>query len=162
MSSSLGITTDKDSAAVIEAGHLRTDHLLHNIGRRAVSGGFVTVGAQAAKFVLNFTAAAVLARLLSPRDFGLVGMVLGVTALVGIFNVLGLSTVMELFTLGEGHYTEKDITEAARALTGWSLDRPAEKFINRPMFHDYGMKTVLGRTGNLLGEEVLEQIVAQP
>jgi len=31
--------------------------------------------------------------------------------------------VMELFTLGEGHYTEHDITEAARALTGWSLDR---------------------------------------
>ena len=31
--------------------------------------------------------------------------------------------VMELFALGEGHYTEKDITEAARALTGWSLDR---------------------------------------
>jgi O-antigen/teichoic acid export membrane protein len=92
VSSSLGITTDKDSAAVLESGHLRTDHLLHNIGHRAVSGGFVTVGAQAAKFVLNFTAAAVLARLLSPRDFGLVGMVLGVTALVGIFNVLGLST----------------------------------------------------------------------
>jgi uncharacterized protein (DUF1800 family) len=37
--------------------------------------------------------------------------------------------VMELFSLGEGHYTEHDITEAARALTGWSLDR-----LNRNMF----------------------------
>ena len=41
--------------------------------------------------------------------------------------------VMELFTLGEGHYTEHDITEAARALTGWSLDRHEQKFIYRPL-----------------------------
>lgn len=70
--------------------------------------------------------------------------------------------VMELFTLGEGHYTEKDITEAARAFTGWSLDRETRKFMDRPGMHDQGVKTVLGRTGNLNGEDVLEQIVAQP
>jgi uncharacterized protein (DUF1800 family) len=70
--------------------------------------------------------------------------------------------VMELFALGEGHYTEHDITEAARALTGWSLDRPSEKFVYRPGAHDGGTKTVLGRTGNLDAEEVIEQIVAQP
>ena len=70
--------------------------------------------------------------------------------------------VMELFSLGEGHYTEKDVTEAARALTGWSLDRQNEKFIYRPFFHDNGLKTVLGRTGNLNGEDVMVQIVAQP
>jgi len=82
----------KASAAISEREHLRTDHLLHNLGKRAISGGFVTVAAQAAKFVLNFAAAAVLARLLSPKDFGLVGMVLVVTGLVGIFRELGLST----------------------------------------------------------------------
>jgi len=70
--------------------------------------------------------------------------------------------VMELFALGEGHYTEKDITEGARALTGWSLDRPAEKFVYRPGIHDEGTKTFLGRTGNLDAEAVIEQIVAQP
>ena len=82
-----------DPVSTPEAGqeHFRTDHLLQNIGHRAVSGGFVTVGAQAAKFTLNFLAAAVLARLLSPRDFGLVGMVLGVTAMVQVFSQLGLS-----------------------------------------------------------------------
>jgi len=69
---------------------------------------------------------------------------------------------MELFSLGEGHYTEKDVTEAARALTGWSLDRNADRFIYRPAFHDDGIKTVLGLTGNLDGEDVMAQIVRQP
>jgi O-antigen/teichoic acid export membrane protein len=74
-----------------EGKHFATDHLLQDIGRRAVSGSFVTVGAQGLKFLLNFLAAAILARLLSPEDFGLVGMALGVTALVGVFSQLGLS-----------------------------------------------------------------------
>jgi uncharacterized protein (DUF1800 family) len=69
---------------------------------------------------------------------------------------------MELFTLGEGHYTEKDVTEAARAMTGWSLDRPNEEYLYRPRIHDHGVKTVLGRTGDLNGRDVLETIVAQP
>ena len=70
--------------------------------------------------------------------------------------------VMELFSLGEGHYTEHDITEGARALTGWSLDRINQKYIYRPFFHDNGNKTFLGRTGNLDGTDVISQIVAQP
>ncbi len=70
--------------------------------------------------------------------------------------------VMELFTLGEGHYTEKDVTEAARALTGWTYDRANEEFVNRPRLHDTGLKTVLGRTADLTGEEVLSLIVSQP
>ena len=70
--------------------------------------------------------------------------------------------VMELFALGEGHYTEKDIAEAARALTGWSLERQQEKFILRPRIHDEGQKTFLGRTGNLNGEDVIRIIVEQP
>ena len=70
--------------------------------------------------------------------------------------------VMELFSLGEGHYTEKDITEAARALTGWSYDRLNQKYVYRPAFHDNGTKTFLGRTGDLNGDDVIAQIVAQP
>src|SRR5580692_7920850 len=70
--------------------------------------------------------------------------------------------VMELFSLGEGNYTEKDVTEGARALTGWSLDRLNQRFVYRPEFHDNGIKTFLGLTGNLTGEDVLAQIVAQP
>jgi uncharacterized protein (DUF1800 family) len=70
--------------------------------------------------------------------------------------------VMELFALGEGHYTEHDISEGARALTGWSLDRLDQKYIYRPFLHDNGEKTFLGRTGNLDGDDVIAQIVAQP
>jgi uncharacterized protein (DUF1800 family) len=70
--------------------------------------------------------------------------------------------VMELFALGEGHYTEKDIAEAARALTGWSYDRPHQKFVERPFTHDRGQKTILGKTGNFDGQDFLEMVVAQP
>ena len=70
--------------------------------------------------------------------------------------------VMELFALGEGHYTEKDIAEGARALTGWSFEFRDQTFIDRPFIHDNGDKTFLGRTGNLNGDDVIETIVAQP
>ncbi|HUD82013.1 MAG TPA: DUF1800 domain-containing protein [Candidatus Saccharimonadales bacterium] len=70
--------------------------------------------------------------------------------------------VMELFALGEGHYTEHDITEGARALTGWSLDQDNQKFIYRPRIHDDGEKTFLGRTGDLDGDDVIATIVGQP
>ena len=70
--------------------------------------------------------------------------------------------VMELFTLGEGNYTEKDVTEAARAMTGWTLSRQAQKYEYREFMHDEGEKTVLGKTGNLNGLDILKLIVDQP
>ena len=70
--------------------------------------------------------------------------------------------VMELFTLGEGHYTEKDVTEAARAFTGLTYDRLQQVSTYRPFIHDPGTKTVLGKTGNLDWSDVLQQIVSQP
>ena len=70
--------------------------------------------------------------------------------------------VMELFALGIGNYTEKDVTEGARALTGWSLDRAEQRFVYRPNYHDEGIKTYLGLTGNLDGDDAIAQIVAQP
>ncbi len=70
--------------------------------------------------------------------------------------------VMELFVLGEGHYTERDVTEAARALTGWSYERGEQEFVHRPMAHDTGSKTILGQTGYFRGEDVLRIITSQP
>lgn len=70
--------------------------------------------------------------------------------------------VMELFTLGEGHYSERDIKEVARAFTGWSIDPEKGEFLFRPAAHDEGAKTVLGRTGQFDGDAVLEILLAQP
>ncbi|MBL0140810.1 MAG: DUF1800 domain-containing protein [Betaproteobacteria bacterium] len=70
--------------------------------------------------------------------------------------------VMELFTLGEGHYAEKDIKEAARAFTGWSLDRDTGEFRYRPFFHDGGMKTIFGRSGRFDGDDVLALLLERP
>lgn len=70
--------------------------------------------------------------------------------------------LMELFTLGEGNYTEQDVTEAARAFTGWSYDRIRQEFVWRPAIHDTGTKTVLGVTGNLDGNDVIATIVEHP
>lgn len=63
--------------------------------------------------------------------------------------------VMELFTLGRGHYTESDVKEAARAFTGWSANAKGE-FIFRKFQHDAGSKTILGHTGNFGGDDVLD------
>ncbi|HEX2533692.1 MAG TPA: DUF1800 domain-containing protein [Chitinophagaceae bacterium] len=68
--------------------------------------------------------------------------------------------VMELFTLGRGHYSEQDIREAARAFTGWSADRRGV-FQFRPFQHDDGVKTLFGKTGKLTGEEVLDLLLEQ-
>jgi len=68
---------------------------------------------------------------------------------------------MELFTLGEGHYAERDVKEAARAFTGWSLDRDTGEFTYRRLWHDYGEKTVLGTSGRLDGDEVIDILLAR-
>lgn len=68
--------------------------------------------------------------------------------------------VMELFTLGRGNYTEHDVKEAARAFTGWSAS-PKGEYLFRRFQHDYGSKTVLGKTGNFDGEEVLNILLDQ-
>ncbi|MFL9983312.1 DUF1800 domain-containing protein [Paraburkholderia sediminicola] len=70
--------------------------------------------------------------------------------------------VMELFTLGEGHYTQRDVSEAARAYTGWSLDPDTQAYGWRANQHDDGDKTVLGQTGPFDGDQVLDILLARP
>jgi uncharacterized protein (DUF1800 family) len=53
--------------------------------------------------------------------------------------------VMELFTLGEGHYSQRDVAEAARAYTGWTLDPNTLAYQFNPKIHDDGDKNVLGQ-----------------
>ena len=70
--------------------------------------------------------------------------------------------ILELFSLGVGNYTEKDIKEAARAFTGWTFNDTGSAFMNRPNLHDDGAKTFLGRTGNFAGEDIVDVILKQP
>jgi hypothetical protein len=63
--------------------------------------------------------------------------------------------VMELFSLGVGNYTEKDIQEAARAFTGWHHDTEVTKFEFNRDLHDDGNKTVFGQTGPFNGEDII-------
>ncbi|HZT79805.1 MAG TPA: DUF1800 domain-containing protein, partial [Gemmataceae bacterium] len=67
--------------------------------------------------------------------------------------------LMELFSLGIGHYTEKDIREAARAFTGWEI-RGTEPVFNAGQ-HDTGVKTVLGKSGKFKGEDVVNICLEQ-
>jgi uncharacterized protein (DUF1800 family) len=82
------------------------------------------------------------------------------------YNVKGAANenfareVMELFTMGVGNYSEKDVRECARAFTGWYFDDLT--FRVDPAKHDNGEKTFLGRTGNFDGVDVLKIIFEQP
>ncbi len=66
--------------------------------------------------------------------------------------------VMELFTLGRGNYTERDIKEAARAFTGWQFT-PEGQFVFRERVHDEGKKTIFGKTGAFNGEDVIAMLL---
>ncbi|MEO9098760.1 MAG: DUF1800 domain-containing protein, partial [Ginsengibacter sp.] len=68
--------------------------------------------------------------------------------------------VMELFTMGRGNYTEKDVKEGARAYTGWGFNFRGE-FVERPFLHDTGSKTFLGKTGNFDGDDAIDIILEQ-
>jgi uncharacterized protein (DUF1800 family) len=69
--------------------------------------------------------------------------------------------LMELFTLGIGNYTEDDVKAAARAFTGWTINRDFHYVFNSGD-HDAGPKTFLGKTGNFNGDDVVSMLVAQP
>jgi uncharacterized protein (DUF1800 family) len=68
--------------------------------------------------------------------------------------------VLELFTMGVGNYTERDVREAARAFTGWTNDVLAFRFDASQ--HDFGEKTFLGRTGTFNGDQIIDIILQQP
>jgi hypothetical protein len=79
--------------------------------------------------------------------------------------------LLELFSLGVGNYTEKDVREASRAFTGWTFEtkiprapygRFPWKFEYRPEDHDDGEKEFLGHKGRLNGEDIIRIILQQP
>jgi len=79
--------------------------------------------------------------------------------------------LLELFSMGVGNYTEKDVYEASRAFTGWSFRSNESSwrwgkfgcsFEFRPEDQDFKEKSFLGHTGNFNGEDIIEIIVQQP
>jgi Protein of unknown function (DUF1800) len=69
--------------------------------------------------------------------------------------------LMELFTMGVGHFTEPDVKEAARALTGWGVSEGGQ-FQERPLQHDEGEKTILGKTGRWKGDDLVAILLDSP
>lgn len=96
------------------------------------------------------------------------------------YNVAGRANenfareVMELFTLGIGHYTEKDIQESARAFTGWAFRRTktyeddfgngarTAVFFFKTRQHDDGVKNFLGSSGNFNGDDIIGLLCGNP
>ena len=70
--------------------------------------------------------------------------------------------LLELFTLGEGNYSEQDIKQAARAFTGWSVNRRSGEFRFRQRWHDQGQKHFMGRSGRFDGDQIIEIILENP
>ncbi len=70
---------------------LRVDHLNADLRGRSVRGGAITLANQALKFLLTLGSMAVLARLLSPEDFGLIAMVIVIIGFIAIFKDMGLA-----------------------------------------------------------------------
>ncbi|MCH8184605.1 MAG: DUF1800 domain-containing protein [Chloroflexi bacterium] len=79
--------------------------------------------------------------------------------------------LLELFSLGVGNYTEKDVFECSRAFTGWTIGAKMPRFPYgrfpwtfeyRPEDHDFTEKTFLGHTGNFNGEDIIDIVVQQP
>src|SRR4030095_6600645 len=68
--------------------------------------------------------------------------------------------IMELFTMGLGNYSERDVKDAARAFTGWHVRNGSFAFSR--FQHDFWKKTVLGTRGDLNGDEVVAILVRQP
>lgn len=84
--------SDKSKSQNYHQQYFNTDHLKTDLKRRSVQGGTVTMVAQMIKFCLSLGSNVLLARMLTPQDYGLVGMVTAVTGFVTLFKDLGLST----------------------------------------------------------------------
>lgn len=68
--------------------------------------------------------------------------------------------LLELFTLGIGNYSQKDIVEASKAFTGWGHHEHF-RFVIDPFFHDPGPKEFFGQKGNLTGDDIVDILLRQ-
>lgn len=70
--------------------------------------------------------------------------------------------LLELFTLGEGHFDEKDVRGAAQAFTGWTVDRSKKQFFFQRSAHDTSIKYFMGKKGRFNGDHIIEMLLQNP
>jgi uncharacterized protein (DUF1800 family) len=70
--------------------------------------------------------------------------------------------LLELYTLGEGHYRESDVRSAAQAFTGWTVDRKKQRFVFRKDLHDHSIKQFMGKKGRFNGNDIIDILLEQP
>ena len=70
--------------------------------------------------------------------------------------------LLELFTVGIGHYSEDDVKNAARAFTGWQVNAQTRSFGFAANQHDTGMRTFFGQTGSFSGEDIVRMATTSP
>src|SRR2546421_9471908 len=93
------VTSEQQQSVIADENrHFRTDHLQGDLAGRSARGGAVTMTAQGFKFVFSTVTTIVLARLLTPEDYGLIGMVAILINFVGMFQYLGLATATVKWT----------------------------------------------------------------
>jgi len=96
------------------------------------------------------------------RDPAMLAYLDGVRNIAGKPNENFARELLELFTLGEGHYTDEDVKAAARAFTGWSVSRSTGEFVNRTDKHDDGEKSFLGQSGRFGPTEIIAILLKHP
>jgi O-antigen/teichoic acid export membrane protein len=140
--------------------HFKTDHLLANLKGHTISSGAVTVSAQGAKFFLNLVSTMILARLLTPRDFGLVAMVTTITVFLRVFKDAGLS----IATVQRERITHAQVSNlfwvnVAVSVLGSLIMAAAAPFIAR-FYHNprlIGITLILSTTFIISGSTVQHQ-----
>jgi O-antigen/teichoic acid export membrane protein len=83
--------SSRPTASSAENSHFDVDHLSVGLKRRSVRGAALTFSSQSLKFLVQLAGTAVLGRLLTPQDYGLIGMVTAVTGVLTVFGTFGLS-----------------------------------------------------------------------
>lgn len=96
------------------------------------------------------------------RDPAMLMFLDGAQNVVGNPNENLAREFLELFTLGEGNYSEADIVDVARALTGWKVDLQAGSFKFESEHHDFGEKKFLNRQGDLNGDDIVTILLRVP
>ncbi|MEE9268780.1 MAG: lipopolysaccharide biosynthesis protein [Candidatus Krumholzibacteria bacterium] len=122
--------------------YLKVDHLTGDLRGRSVRGGALTIGNQGAKFILTLVSIAVLARVLTPEDFGLIAMVMAIIGFIATFKDMGLAMatvqrhdithaqVSTLFWINLGaSLLIMAATAAAAPLFAWLYDEPRVRAI---------------------------------